>query len=92
MKLSSKEFRLKRKIPIKLCNINIIGCYKLPKTPIPKNQLLRDLYLQLLEEIANADNELVHSDQVTVIKTDHYEFELKFTKKVFRDFKLIDGG
>lgn len=62
-----------------------------PNTRISKIHLLEDLYLQLVEEMTCAENELIHADQVTTILSDKYVFELKFKKKTVRVFTLIDN-
>lgn len=63
----------------------------MPKVPVLKNQLLKDLYLQLVEEISYEENEFITVDQVTVILSEKYVFELKFKKKIERNFKLVEN-
>lgn len=63
----------------------------LPKKPILKNQLLEDLYLQLVEEIHKSEESLINVDQTTIISTDKFIFELKFKKKLTRELRLIEG-
>lgn len=53
----------------------------MPKSPEPKIKVLEQLYFQLVLEISQAENELLSSEQVTMIFSDEFIFEVRFKKK-----------
>ncbi len=53
----------------------------MPKTPELKIKILEQLYLQLVLEISQAENEMLSSEQVTLISSEEFIFEVRFKKK-----------
>lgn len=63
----------------------------MPDKPVQKKLIFEELYLQLIEEIADDDEILIAPEQATIIISEQFVFEVKFKKK--KSFlKLVKGA